>query len=80
MANGLRLKEDDSLSSTITFIQNLNDAFDILNIRSKNEGSRFRNKFKDPLCSSDDWRFEVCIYINIYIYIYAQGDCYDNYG
>ena len=59
VANALNLKNDPALSSTIEFIEKLNDIFDIFNIRNNLEGSRSRNKFKEPLTSPDDWRFEV---------------------
>ena len=64
VANALKLKNDDQLSSTEEFIRKINNAFDILNIRYKAEGVSTRNKFKMLLHSHNDWRFEVsyCLY------------------
>ena len=59
VANALRMKSEEKFDSSIQFIEKVNDAFDILNIRYKDEGRRSRNKFKMVLASPLDWRFEV---------------------
>lgn len=55
------MKKDPQHSSTITFVEMFNDAFDILNIRGLSDGTRQRNTFKERLSSLDDWRFEVSL-------------------
>ena len=72
MACALRQKEDPSLESTIEFIEYLNDAFDIMNIKSVREGVRHRNKFKEKLSSATDWRFQVCPDLNLIVSIFAD--------
>lgn len=62
VANALRMKDNPQYESTITFIQQFNDVFDILNVRGLYDGSRQKNKFKESLSSSDDWRFEVGLF------------------
>ena len=59
MANALRMKKDDKYSALIQFIEMMNSAFVIMNIRCRSEGSKTRNKWKLPLTTTDDWRFEV---------------------
>lgn len=59
MANALRMKQDSQYDSTILFIEKFNDAFDILNTKGKDQGTRERNRFKEKLSSIQDWRFEV---------------------
>lgn len=51
--------KNDEYDSTVELLRYINNVFDILNMRSRNEGARSRNKYKSPLTSSDDWRFEV---------------------
>lgn len=53
------MKDDAQLSSTIEFIEKFNDLFDILNIKAPQQGLYSNNKFKMPLSSPDDWRFEA---------------------
>lgn len=59
VANSLKMKEDPELSSTIEFIEKVNRAFDILNVRYKGEGSRTRNPAKEPYTDINDDRFKV---------------------
>ena len=58
----LEALNDPQYSSTIEMVRYVNNVFDILNIRSINEGARHRNEFKKPLSSCDDWRFEVSVF------------------
>ena len=51
------MKKDDKYSALIQFIEMMNNAFDIMNIRCRSEGSKTRNKWKLPLTTTDDWRF-----------------------
>ena len=59
MANALRLKKDKKYSALIQFLEMMNNTFDILNIRYRSARTKIRNKWKLPLTTTDDWRFEV---------------------
>ena len=59
MANVLRLKKDKKYSAPIQFLEMTNNAFDNLNIRYRSERTKTRNKWKLPLTTTDDRRFEV---------------------
>lgn len=59
VANALRMKHDEQLSSTIELIEKINDVFDMLNVRYAKEGQRSNNKNRRPYESTTDDRFKV---------------------
>ena len=59
VAIAMRMTGREEYQSTIELVDKINDIFDILNVTSRNQGVYSRNKFKEPMESSDDWRFQV---------------------
>ena len=55
------MKKAEEYSAPIQFIEMKNNTFDILNTRYRSEGTKTRNKWKLPLTTTDDWRFQVGI-------------------
>ena len=68
MANGLEMKKDPSLSSTITFVKKFDKAFDCLNVKSYNQGVKRRNKNLMQYSRPEDDRLEVSCVIQ-YCYV-----------
>ena len=52
-------EEEKKYSALIQFTEITNNAFDILNIRYRSEKTKTWNKWKLPLTTTGDWRFEV---------------------
>ena len=59
VAIAMRMTGREEYKSTIELVDKINDIFDTLNVTSRNQGVYSRNKFKEPIESSDDWRFQV---------------------
>ena len=58
VANAIQTNKDEKHSALLQFIEMMSNTFNILNIRQRSEGKKTR-KWKQPLTTTDDWRFEV---------------------
>ena len=61
MANALKQLDRDDLTSTILFIEKMNKAFDILNVRHKGEGRQNQAPNRAPILSTEDDRLKVVV-------------------
>lgn len=68
VANAMKLKNKEELSSTVEFIQYINKAFDCLNVNSLYAGGNSKNDNLNAYTSLDDPRLQVTVICAAYAF------------